>query len=181
MRVKQALSLLLLSASLFAAPTYAAADTKIERERTRSVEAFDATFSHLPSSRARIGLRRAWSNLEKGNTLYERASRERNRTKRARLYDKASRELEKALDKTDRIGRSHRRSGVVVRAVKDVMMRVSIALQRTNLALADAYVSRGAYKNALDAVDQVLYLDPKNAEAVQLKKHIQLIKATSFR
>ena len=53
------------------------------------------------------------------------------------------------------------------------------SLRTTRLDRANALASRGSFRQALRAVQEVLKENPRDAEAQKLEKHIQLLEAAS--
>ena len=51
----------------------------------------------------------------------------------------------------------------------------------TYLSLANAYLSRQSNKEAMDAVDEALAVDPKNSEALATRARIQIASSNSSR
>ena len=109
------------------------------------------------------------------------SGREHSRTKSARYYQRAAKRFDSALERAEKLKKRYASDAAVVAEAMRLIPHLSAAVQVTGLELANAYTSRGSYRQALDAVDRVVRLNPRNREALQLRRHIQLLEAVSPR
>lgn len=133
----------------------------------------------LFASRAdRRELKMSYRRYQRAERARERAVKTKSRTKAARYLKAATQDFERALKGSDRVLNRTRRVAAK-REAKRLMRAFSRAAYGAQLALGEAYTTRGAYRRALDAADRALALRPRDVMARSLKERIQLQRAAA--
>ena len=160
----------------------APAQTKVRRTAPISRIALDVRapdFDKVGHRGARARLKKAWRTYSKAVVRFAKAEKTKSRTVSARLYQRAAVGFDAAIKQLDGLSKRYARDLVVRHEECRLLPVFGNASRISHLDLASAYASRGSYKMAQDAVDQVLRRNPLDQEARRLAGHIQLLRAAS--
>jgi tetratricopeptide (TPR) repeat protein len=130
------------------------------------------------SAVARREIKKSYARYLKADRAQRKATQVKSRTKSARYLKSASRGYALALSNSNRAEKRAKNVAAKKEAGR-IMKAVERAAFLANLALAEAYTTRGAFRRALDATDRALILRPRDVIAARLKARIQLARAAA--